>query len=143
MQAACFSLPSSSHTQRGSDSRSTLVDPLGGKGSKAARSLQACSPRQCCIGSPIHHSTSRLQHWHLNGATLYLMALKETDSWRKTDWKGSHGALFVMALLAFVLETVQNSQVLKIHQDPSFCVLGNLQFRYSFREGSAFAGTSS
>lgn len=70
------------------------------------------------------------------------MALKETNSCRKTDWKGSHGALVLMTLLAFVLETVQNIQALKIQQDPSFCVLGNLHFKYSFHEGSAFAGTN-
>lgn len=71
------------------------------------------------------------------------MALKETDSWRKTDWKGSHGVLVLNdTVLAFLLETLQNIQALKIHQDPSFCVLGNLQFKYSFHEGSAFAGTN-
>lgn len=68
------------------------------------------------------------------------MALKETDSWRKTDWEGSHSALFLMTLLVFVLETLQNIQALKIQQDLSFCVLGNMQLKYSFHEGSTFAG---
>ena len=67
------------------------------------------------------------------------MALKTTGSWRKMDWKGSHGALFSATLLAFVLETVQNIQALKIQQDPSSCVLGNLQFNTAFTSG--FAGT--
>lgn len=70
------------------------------------------------------------------------MALKENDSWRKTDWEGSHSALFLMTLLAFVLETVQKIRACKNHQDPSFHVLGNLQFKYSIREGSAFTGTN-
>lgn len=70
------------------------------------------------------------------------MALKKTDSWRKTDWKESYSALFLMTLLAFVLETVQKIQACKNQQDPSFNVLGNMQFKYSFHEGNAFTGTN-
>lgn len=33
-------------------------------------------------------------------------------------------------------------QALKTQQDPSFCVLGNLQFKYSFHKGSVFAGAN-
>lgn len=50
--------------------------------------------------------------------------------------------MHLMTLLALVLETVRHIQALKIQKDPSFCVLGNLQLKYSFHQGGASAATT-
>lgn len=86
---------------------------LGGKGSEAACSLRACSaPR--CYRQPCTSQHFHTWHWHLSGATLYLMALKETDSWQKTDWKGSQPRCTVLKDTAcFCAEDCKRSKPLK------------------------------
>lgn len=49
--------------------------------------------------------------------------------------------MHLTTLLVFVLETVQHIRALKTQEDPSFCVLGNLQLKYSFHQGGASAAT--